>query len=269
MKALAFFLGVPFLILSAHESNGRGTKAIAVANAFVALSDNPWAVSYNPAGLAQIRSPVFASFYVPQQFGVLELKTIAASTAIPFNFGTVGAFVEQFGFDLYRTTNIGLGCGFDPVERISVGATIDVEEIEIERYGVSRNVTLDVGFLGKPSANLAIGFCIKNVTAATIGTYRERLPQYVLMGASYSPFKGFSLVAELEKDIQFPLVVKVGIEQNVFEFLSLRCGIADNPDKFSAGMAVRYASVEFGYAGYSHPDLGWTHQIEVTIQWDR
>jgi hypothetical protein len=267
MKALAFFLAVPFLILSAHENNGCGTKAIAVANAFVALADNPWAVCYNPAGLTQIRSPMFASFYVPQQFGVPELKTIAASAAIPLNSATVGAFIEQFGFELYRTTSIGLGCGFNPLDRISVGAAIDVEEVAIARYGVSHNITIDLGFLGKPANNLAIGFCLKNVTAATIGANRERLPQYVLMGACYSPFTGFCMVTELEKDVQFPLVVKVGIEQDFFEFVSLRCGVANNPDKFSAGLAVRYDSFEFGYAGYSHSDLGWTHQIELAIQW--
>jgi len=267
MKALAFLLLVPLLPLFAHEGNGRGTKAIAFANAFVALSDNPWAVSYNPAGLAQLHSPAIASFYVPQQFGLPELRTISLSAAIPFNPGTIGTFIEQFGFDLYRTTNVGLGCGFDLAGMISVGATIDFEEVSIERYGRSHNITLDVGLLGKPFGNVAIGFCIKTVTATRIGISRERLPQYLLMGASYTPYRGFCLVSEIEKDVQFPLVVKAGIEQTVFDFVSLRFGIANNPDKFSAGIAVRYSSFEFGYAGYTHPDLGWTHQIEIAMQW--
>ena len=37
----------------AMENNGRGTKAIGMANAFVAVSDNCWAISYNPAGLVR------------------------------------------------------------------------------------------------------------------------------------------------------------------------------------------------------------------------
>jgi hypothetical protein len=267
MKALAIFLVIPLLGLSAHENNGRGTKAIALANAFVALADNPWAVSYNPAGLVQIRTPELATFYVPQQFGIPELRTISLSAAYAVNPGTVGAFVEQFGFDLYRTTNIGLGYGVNLESGVSVGAAINVERTAIARYGVSNDVTLDVGLLGRPLDKLTIGFCLKNITAARIGLNHERLPQYLAIGTGYSPFKNFCLATEVEKDVQFPLVVKAGIEERFFEFLSLRCGVANNPDKFSAGIAIRYASIEFGYAGYSHSDLGWTHQIEVAIQW--
>jgi hypothetical protein len=267
MKALAIILVVPLVSLSAHENNGRGTKAIALANAFVALADNPWAVSYNPAGLPQVCSPEVATFYIPQQFGIPELRTISISGSYAVNPGTVGAFIEQFGFDLYRTTSVGLGYGVSLEGGVSVGAAIDVERTSIARYGVSNDVTLDVGLLGRPLDKLTIGFCLKNITASRIGLNQERLPQYLTIGTCYTPFKDFCLVTEVEKDIQFPLVVKAGIEETFFEFLSVRCGVANNPDKFSAGIAIRYSSIEFGYAGYSHSDLGWTHQIEVAIQW--
>jgi hypothetical protein len=267
MKALAVVLAIPFYLLSAHENNGRGTKAIAFANAFVALADNPWALSYNPAGLAQILTSEISTFYVPQQFGIPELKTIALSGACNVHPGTVGALVEQFGFELYRTTDIALGCGILVDTGISVGASFEVERVAIERYGVSHSTTFNVGFLGRPLHDLSIGFCFTNVTAARIGEIRERLPQHVMIGVCYAPFKEFCLITEMEKDVQFPLVMKVGLEHRFFEFLHLRCGVANNPDKFSAGVAVRYSTFEFGYAGYSHPDLGWSHQIEVSLRW--
>jgi len=71
------------------------------------------------------------------------------------------------------------------------------------------------------------------------------------------------LSVELEKDIRYPLSIKAGIEQVIFQMLRLRGGVANNPNKVSAGIAVRCSSVEFAYAGYSHADLGWTHQIEL------
>lgn len=267
MKALAIILVISFATLSAHENNGRGTKAIALANAFTSVADNSWAVSYNPAGLAQLVSPEVAAFFIPQQFGIPELRTISLSGAYCINPGTVGTFVEQFGFDLYRTTEIAVGYGFALDSGISIGVSIDIERLAIERYGVSHNATFDFGFLGRPVADLSLGFCMKNVTAARIGTNRERLPQYFLFGASYTPFRDFCLVSEIEKDLQFPLAVKVGVEERFLGFLSLRCGVGNNPDRFSAGISVQYATIEFGYAGYSHPDLGWTHQIEIAMRW--
>lgn len=267
MKALAIFAVIPFALLSAHENNGRGTKAIALANAFVACSDNAWAISYNPAGLAKLTSPQISAFFVPQQFGVPELRTVSMSGAYNTNVGTIAALVEQFGFDLYRTTEIGLGYGLSLDTMISVGATVNGERIAIGRYGAAQSFTLDIGFLGSPFANIDIGFCWKNVSASTIGINRERLPQYLLFGICYTPFDDFCLVSELEKDLRFPAVFKAGVEQRFFGFLSLRCGVANNPDKFSAGLAVQYSTFEFGYAGYSHPDLGWTHQIEISMRW--
>ncbi len=267
MKALAVVLLIPAVAFAAPDNNGRGTKAIAFANAFVAVADNPWAVSYNAAGLAQLRSVQASAFYVPQQFGLPELRTTAMSASYYVKPGTVGVMIEQFGFDLYHTTDLSVGYGFFLGPTVAVGVSANAQRISIERYGAATNATVDVGLLGWPTPDLALGFSVKNVTAATLGNRRERLPQYVLFGASYSPLKDFLIVSEIEKEAQFPLVIKTGIEQVIQGFLSLRFGIANNPDKFSGGIAVRYAGVEFGYAGYSHPDLGWTHQIELTVRW--
>jgi len=268
MKALAILLVASCSTLFAHENNGRGVKAVALADAFVAVADNPWAVYYNPAGLVQLRSPQACVFYVPQQFGIPLLNTKALAGGWNMNPCVIGAFVEQFGFDLYQTTDVAIGVGIVAGAGISAGATVNVERVAIERYGASTNETVGVGLLGRPFDNVAIAFALRNLTATTIGVNRERLPQCLLFGLCFTPFEDFRLVSEMEKDLQFPLVIKAGIEQKVLGFLSFRCGVANNPDKFSAGIAIQYSSIEFGYAGYSHPDLGWTHQIELAIQWD-
>lgn len=267
MKALAIILVIPFATLFAFDNNGRGTKATSLANAFVGLADNSWAISYNPAGLAQILSPEISTFFVPQQFGISELKTVSLSAACRIGPGTIGALAEQFGFDLYHTTDFALAYGYSIDSSFSVGAAVDVQRTSIDRYGASNTFLLDVGFLGKPISNLSVGVCVKNLTATTIGVNHERLPQYFLLGVCYSPVKDFSLVSEVEKDPRFPLVLKAGVEQKFLDFLSLRCGIANNPDKFSAGVSIQFTTFEFGYAGYSHSELGWTHQLEIKARW--
>jgi hypothetical protein len=267
MKACAFVFFIPFFLLQSAENNGRGTKAVAMGNAFVAVCDNPWAASYNAAGLAQIQHPYVSAFYVPQQFGLPELKTTALAVAHPINPGTVGISLEQFGFQLYRLTTISVGYGANINRAISIGVTANLEHTSIDRYGTSYDATVDIGLHGRLFEGLAMGFSMKNVGGTTIGKTHDRLPQSLFFGIAYSPIKEFLIVSELEKDAQFPLVLKVGIEQRFLEFLSVRCGAANNPDKFSAGFAIRYSLFEFGYAGYSHIDLGWTHQIDLSIRW--
>ena len=104
------------------------------------------------------------------------------------------------------------------------------------------------------------------MTAATLGRIDEKMPQVYSLGACLSPFHDLQVSIEMEKDIRFPASIKMGIEQIVFGVLAFRAGTANNPDKYSIGIAARYSFFEFGYAGYSHPDLGWTHQIELSFK---
>jgi hypothetical protein len=267
MKALALVLLIPVATVAA-DNNGRGTRAIGLGNAFAAVADNSWAVSYNAAGLSQCNSFQASAFYVPQQFDLPELRTTALSASCRIKPGGVGILIEQFGFDLYKTTTLQLGYGFFLGPTVALGATVDWEHVFIARYGTANSATLDIGCMGWPTPELTLGFALRNVTAATIGSRRERLPQNGLLGISYTPMKGFLIVSEIEKEPQYPLIIKAAIEQSVLGFLSVRCGVSNNPDRFSAGFAIRYDGVEFGYAGYSHADLGWTHQIELTVRLD-
>ncbi len=266
MKTLAAVLILPFTAYAALENNGRGAKAVAFSNAFVAVADNSWAVGYNPAGLAQLRAWQASAFFVPQQFGLPELRTMAASASVHIQPGTVGVVVDRFGFDLYNTTSLALGYGFYLAPTLAIGAAVNFERIAIERYGSAINTTCDIGLLGWPTPELSLGFSLKNLTAATIGDQHERLPQYAFCGFSYTPSRDFLLTVEFEKDPRFPWCIKGGIEKTFWSLLSFRCGVGNNPAKFSAGLAVSFARIEFGYAGYSHSDLGWTHQIEIAIR---
>lgn len=264
-------IGIGFLIVllseasfSGIENNGRGAKAVGLANAFVAVADNPWALYYNPAGLSSLTSIEISAFLIPQQFGMNELRTVSLAGNIPTNFGTFAAGVSQFGFALYRETQISLGLGSRVDWGASAGITTHLTRISIDQYGATQVATVDVGLLAQVQDQVALGFNYKNLLGASLPS--ERLPQVFSLGASYLPVPDVTAVVELEKDIRHPLVIKAGAEQTFLDMLTVRAGVSNNPDKFSAGIGVRYASLEFSYAGYSHSQLGWTHQIELTFR---
>src|SRR5439155_8620866 len=50
-------------VLIALTRSGSGARAAGMANAFVAVSDDGTAASWNPAGLAQLRKPEFSLVY--------------------------------------------------------------------------------------------------------------------------------------------------------------------------------------------------------------
>jgi hypothetical protein len=252
--------------MGSSGDNGRGAKAIALGNAFVAIADNPWAVAYNPAGLTQLTTYQGSVFFVPRQFDLPELKTASLAVAVPFAFASCGLSVEQFGFDLYRETKFTIAAGRTIDWGVSAGISLNLQRVSIERYGSTQCFTIDVGLLASALDNLGLGFALKNVAAAKIGSKGERLPQILLVGARYSPLRDSQLTLEMEKDTRYPFIVKAGVEQRFFEVFALRLGVASNPDKFSGGFGIRFSVFEFSYAGYSHAQLGWTHQLEISFQ---
>ena len=263
-KKIGILVGMLSTICYA-QYNGRGSKATAMANAFVAIADNPWAVAYNPAGLARQTSSAASVFVVPQQFGLPELRTIALAATHTFAFATLGVGFDQFGFDLYKETVLSVAAAHGIDWGVSGGITLNIRRIGMERYGTAHAATVDLGLLAEAEEDLFFGFAVKNISATTIGSQNERLPQVFLLGTRYDPALDFRLSLEVEKDTRHPVIVKCGLERRFYDAFAVRMGVSDNPDKFSAGFAARYSPFEFSYAGYSHPQLGWTHQIELSF----
>jgi opacity protein-like surface antigen len=251
------------------EQNGQGTKAIGMANAFVAVADNCWAIDYNPAGLTKLNTLQCTLFFIPEQFGLNELKTTALAVAIPFSTESIGAEIRKFGFELYTETEFGLAYSRKFDGNISGGITVHYSRIDIARYGTTGTVFLHGGLMVQMSDQVKLGFCLRNLAATTLGSTGEKIPQQVSLGTSWYPLNNVILSVEIEKDVRFPARLKFGVEQQVLSLVAFRAGIADNPDTYSIGIGVRYSIVGFGYATYSHPDLGWTHQIEISLQMDK
>ena len=255
----------PVVAHSGFETNGCGARAIGLANAYVAIADDPWAVFYNSAGLARISSIRATVFSSPAQFGMNELRRVCAGATLPTSFCTGGMVIDQFGYDLYRETSISLGIGMRVNEWISLGVTTHFTRLAIVGYGIASRFVFDAGGIASVAEDVRVGCCWKNITEATMGVQSEQLPQIFSMGMCYEITEHSRLAIELEKDKRYPIIKKFGFEQQLFDVLSFRLGMSDNPDKFSCGIGVRAAGFEFSYAGYSHPQLGWTHQVELSV----
>jgi hypothetical protein len=268
-KVIFLLASLPWFAFAGLENNGRGARPVALANAFVAIGKSPWSTFYNPAGLASARTVEGSVFLVPEQFGLKELRSVSAAAIVPLGVATAGFAVGRFGFELFQETTVAIGAGTYIDEGIAVGGTFNLVRISFERYGSTTTPAFDVGALVDVADGLHLGFQWKNVTAATVGGAGETLAQSQDVGMCYEFSEASRIAIELEKDIRFPFSIKAGYEQWFLQMLSLRFGVASNPDKFSLGLGVSFAGLEFSYAGYSHAQLGWTHQIELSFKLDR
>jgi len=255
--------------LCVPEGLGGGTRAIGLAGAFVAIGGSEWCTTSNPAGLSSLDGWQAAAFLCPGQFGMKELRTTSIAMAIPFGTSGFGVVGRQFGFDLYRETSVSVGVGKTFVGGVSVGGTLNATRIAIERYGSVVTSSANCGALIDVADGVHLGFEWENVAAARIGSTGEALPQTQSFGFCFELSRTSRLCLESEKDIRFPFELKLGYEQEFLDVVTARFGLANNPQKMAVGIDVRVSQITFSYAGYTHPQLGWSHQIELSCTLSR
>ena len=246
--------------------NGKGIRSIGLAGVRAMLPGDPWALVHNPAALARQPEIRISAFMMPALFGIKELRTIALCGSFSLAGEKVACGVEQFGFDLYRELSGTIGFGKVLANDLSAGFALEWRRTAIKGYGMSDALVVSAGWIVEVAEGLHMGFSGDNILGETIGVNREPLPQRAAMGISFEPLSYALFVLEGEKDIRHALTAKAALEIRLLDILSLRSGISHDPDIVSAGLSVRYETAEFGYAACGHAQLGWTHQIEVSVR---
>lgn len=250
---------------AAFERPPGDPRFAALGGAGVALQGSPWAVLANPAALAPLEHRALAAAYTPSTFGLTELSRAGAAYAEPFGGFSLGASAATFGFELYRETELALAGGIDVTESVSAGGTLRACFLAVEGYGQDFTVAVDVGVLVRFAESLTWGVAIGNVNGARITAEREPLPRVFITGVAYRPLPQLTLVLDLAKDPEHPLEVRGGAGFRILDALELRAGTATEPSAFTAGAGVEWDLLRFDYAFESHPDLGPTHRIGLTV----
>ncbi|MBU1299333.1 MAG: hypothetical protein KKF20_06795 [Bacteroidetes bacterium] len=260
------FLSSAVPSFASFEGYETGSRAKSLGNAFVGLADDCWAIYYNPAGLARINQNNFSFFYLPNQFGLSELTTAAIAGSYSTQFGTFGVGVRKFGFELYKELSVTVSYA-NNVAGIYFGANLNYNHLAIRGYGSDAAIGLDAGVLLPLIKNLYLGVAAKNVNIPTIGKSKEKLPQVFSTGISYTPVNNLILLVDYQKELGFDASPKFGAEYKIFDMLSLRFGVSDNPTSFASGVGIEIAFVHFDYALFTHQELGISHSATITFRW--
>ena len=264
LTVLLFFVASNFSFAQ-FENTDIGARATGLNGAFTSLSNNSLAVFYNPSGLGQLNFREISVFYSPSPFGLNELSTAALTYAEPLKFGTIGAGVKTFGFDLYRETNLILSYGNDFKGKFFYGVNLNYYYLNIQNYNSASSFGADIGALAYFNDFLKWGFFAKNITGAKIGQSGEKLAQVYKTGFTVQPVSELNLILEIEKDVKFPVSFKGGMEYSVNEFVDIRAGVGTESASFSGGVSLNYNMFQLEYAIFNNKDLGITNQGSVTV----
>jgi hypothetical protein len=212
----------------------------------------------NPAGLGALNTPELA-LYGEQRFALADLKQISATGAFPVgNNGAVGLVLGYYGFEGYNEQRVGLLYGRKLSDKINLGAQVYSFNTRIPDYGSKNVVSFELGLQAEISPQIKVGTRMANPIRVAV-LEDEYLPSLLAIGLAYQPGKQLLLLAEVEKDILFPVRVRVGLEYQLLDVLQLRMGVATQPALWSFGVGYKILeNWRLDFAAAYHQYLGFT-----------
>lgn len=242
-----------------------GAKNISLSHSTTALSNDAFCLFSNPSGLAQMNWREIGIYYSPSPFGMSELSNIYAVYHEPVIFGSIGAGIMSYGFELFKKNTLALSYAANIGNKLFLGVTAQYHSLKITNYGNTGYITLLIGSMIYLSPELRFGFAVDNVTRNTISEVDNQLPLILRTGISYDILHNLSFNFAYRKDIETTGSVSFGFDYALINQFNLRFGFGNVPAIFSAGVGINYLKFEFDYAVFNHTDLGLTHQFNIMV----
>ena len=242
-----------------------GSRSHALGNASVAI-DDIWAYHHNPANLVSVKKLGLGLSY-ENRFLLKELQSQGFVVALPLKAGVISFGLQSFGFKNFRTNRLGLGYSMKLADFLSCGVQLNYHQVRLtDAYGRKDALTAELGLRANITDNWKVAFSVFNLTRTKISEFGEdRLTTLMRLGTQYTFSEKVMLVAELEKNIEFPVRFKTGIEYSPIRKLFLRGGFATQPIELSAGLGYRFKEqFQLDLGSAYHQILGWSPNFSFT-----
>lgn len=253
--------------LAAQNREVFGARSAAMANASTCIEDvfgafnNQAALGFSKrisAGVA------YQNAWLLKETG---LKTIAV--AVPAkSYGVLGLSAYSFGFSAYAENKYGISYSKAFGEVLSMGLQLSYFQTRfIEPYGQRGILAGEFGVLARLSPNFSLGTHLFNPTQ----TYwnedtRDRLPTVLKAGVGYKFSDKLLTTADVIKDLDHPIAIRVGFEFKAAEKVYLRGGMGTQPVQFSMGAGFDWKMLRMDMAAQYHQVLGFVPQFSLLYQ---
>lgn len=264
---LQSYTGVEFLRM------GVGSRSIALGNAYIGISDDPYGIFYNPAGISNVHYLHFSSFY-GRWFLDTDLGSIAG--AIPLGnrgvlgFGIRGLYTDKieqrteedpWNYNYYSAYFLNPSIAYARrVNNFSFGIGLNGINAKIESE-TGYTIFLNAG-IGYYTELVDFGFALSNLGGKILNT---GLPVNVRSGLCIKPFSNLHLSADIIKPFEDKFSYNIGIEYLLVDILALRLGCNNDfysesfIKKLSGGIGFRAGNITIDYSASSSGVFGLTH----------
>lgn len=255
-------MAISVAIMGIGVANGQcrvpGSESAALAGISVVL-ENPWAAAGNPAGLAGY-GKLSVGTGLEQLFLLKGLGNYALVVTIPSDNGTFGTCMEYEGYKTFSKETFILSYGRKFNQSFSAGAGLFyILQKAGDRYKSLHQVSYSLGF----KYDISDKFCVAFSAFNPFNIYYKSasyasLPAVFKLGLGYRPSSSLALMTEMEKDLDYPVAVRIGCEFNAGDRFFIRGGLKFLPAEFSLGAGFLLNRLLIGIAAAYHQYLGCT-----------
>lgn len=265
--SLIWFLGFLIALLSVSTVQSQfsmGATSMSMGQTGVAVPDQSWSLFSNSALLQTDGNSV--SFYGFQYVGISEITDVAATGIYQTSFGTFGAGLHRYGFNLFNENRIRIAYK-NNLGNFHYGTVVNYNHVfQGADYGSAGAFGIDVGLATQLLPDFWFGARATNINQPTYGSSDEELPRDLAVGISYRLSGSTLFTSEIVKDIRFPLSFRGGVEFEVIDNLFARSGISNNPQTYSAGFGYQTHRIHVNIAVQQHIPLGLSPGIDLGIK---
>lgn len=227
-----------------------------------------WSVHNNIAGLSKVKHAT-AAFSYDARPSFSSFNRMAALFATPLYKGTAGIGVYRFGDDLYNESILSGGFA-NQFGLASLGLKVNCIQYQAQGFGTTQAFTISFGGIAELTKQISIGAHIVNINQPKLSDLTgETVPTRLIAGIGFKPSEKLFVTGELEKDLGYDLLWKVGAEYKFHKKFSVRTGYNLHPSSgyFGLGFKPKKFSLDYGFQFIN--SLGARHQATVSYQFNK
>lgn len=269
MKKIIIALSLLILIVSPELSKAdnypTGAESLAMGGASVSFI-NGWSVHHNQGALG-FTEGINTGIYYETSFILPEMSTKGLMFTCATQHGTFGLDATSYGFSKFSDNKIGFAYGLKLFSFLSIGIQLDYFHIQQDAaYGNFDLFSGEIGLLARPTDNLNIGVHVFNPWHSKLYKNSNDYLQTIFnTGFLYNFNDAVIFTAEVQKDLDLPVMFKTGIQYQPIENLSLRLGgtIFEKYflPSFGVGYSIKNLKIDLGFE--SQPLIGMKSGISI------
>lgn len=220
-----------------------------------------FSVFNNQAQLGRLED-LSIGLYAQNHFLIADINLFGLALALPTSSGTFGLGIQRYGNADLAQSRLKLAYGRSLLENLDIGAEFEVGSLQIDEYGSRYTFTFGLALAYDLTESLRLGARVYNPLRIQLtDDDLDRLSSLLTAGLVYQPSERIAVHLEFEKNLDFDLAMRTGLDYQIADRFALRVGYAANPTLVTAGFGLALGSLNIDIAGSWRPALGYTPQL--------